>query len=192
MPLYDFFCLATARATPQHLAKLMKHVSHLVGNSGGVIRKIENFGIKPLAKRVKAHSEFHETGRYFSFHVQASPASIVEVKNHLAADEALIRFRPFKTKTVLVRPQPTVSSSSSVENSAPVLSEAHYDALRRTTNIDYYIARSLLQAGKLTKEQVVALGRHSPKLDPLAQSVEGAHAAALAAAAAHVRPASPQ
>eukprot|EP00461_Guttulinopsis_vulgaris_P001490 UN01490 len=52
------------------------------------------------------------------------------------------------------------------------ISEAHYDALKRSTNIDYYVARTLLLQGKITREELEALGTHEVKFEPYFRSRE--------------------
>jgi len=173
MPSYEILCIATARATTEHLCNLVRKVHQTLSRRGGVIRRIENYGNRPLAYPIKAHAHKHHIGRYFNFVIHASPQSLREVQHRLHTDEGVIRFLATKSSINKVLGHPPLAVDT-----APALSEAHYDALRRTTNIDYYIARTLLETGKITPEEIKALGTYTPAISPSLRLLEEREAAA--------------
>ena len=172
MPTYDFCCIASARVTNEHLVGLISKISGDVIKRGGIVRRIEHYGVRPLAYPIRAHSHKHEVGRYFRMFVQASPISAEDVAHRLKVDEGIIRFRPFKADMNDIFDVPTTKWQHK-----PKLTPGHYDALKRSTNIDYYIARTLLKRGKMTVDEIKALGTHSIKLEPYIAMSELANAA---------------
>lgn len=168
MPVYDFYCVASAKSSKEHLVKLLKKVTATLQPRGGVIRKVEDFGLKPLAYRIRAHAHHHDVGRYFRFMILANPKSLPEVLHRLKVDEEILRVLPTK----LTEREALEEKNPGKWMTPTVLPEAHYDALRRTTNIDYYIARTLLETGEITPEEVAALGRHTPKIEPVQRLAE--------------------
>jgi ribosomal protein S6 len=164
MPHYEFCCIATTAAQTQRLTTLVRRIAFDLQKRGGVVRKVEHYGLRPLAYPIKAHSRKHEVGRYFRLHVQASPVSADMISEMIGNDENIIRHRHFVLPTVDVR----AARPAHVEHE-PALSEPHYDALRRTTNIDYFIARTLLKLGKITPEELTKLGTHTPNMTTAAK-----------------------
>lgn len=163
MPHYDFCCIATSAASSQRLTTLVRRVALELQKRGGVVRKVEHYGLRPLAYPIKAHSRNHEVGRYFRIQVQASPVTADLISDAIKNDESIIRHRHFVGPTIDTR-----AAASVPLKHLPDLSEAHYDALRRTTNIDYFVARTLLKLGKITPDEIVALGTHTPAMTPAA------------------------
>ncbi len=63
MPLYEFMCVASAASSAEVLAKLLQRTNEVVKQGGGVLRRVENLGLRPLADRIKAHRKYHNVGR---------------------------------------------------------------------------------------------------------------------------------
>lgn len=168
MPLYEVYCIARPKTANETLSNLMRHVSRLVKQRGGVVRGVQNIGLRPLAYRVRAHATYHDVGRYWRFDMIASPKSVVEVAKRLRVDESIIRVLPLKSDMRLI----THKQERPRYKTPGVVGEAHYDVLRRTTNIDYYIARTLLETGELSPEEVKELGTHTPAIEPVARLAE--------------------
>jgi hypothetical protein len=78
-----------------------------------------------------------------------------EVEHRLRVDEEVIRWMTLKQALI-----PSKQSKPEFLQEPP-FSEAEYDLLKKTTNIDYYAARTLLMTGKITKEELETLGRRS-------------------------------
>lgn len=167
MPTYDICCIASTRASPKHLTHLLKRIQGDLSVVGGMVRKIDHMGLRPLASPMRRKTKKHTVGRYFRLLVEASPKACMGIQHRLGVDDEIVRFRAFKSSLADVYKPP----SSSWQH-RPIMSEAHYDALRRTTNIDFYIARTLLTQGKITPEELLALGTHAPKLEPAVEAYE--------------------
>lgn len=53
MPLYQQLIVALPKYPAQGLVEMFKKYSNIILSSGGVIRGIENHGIRPLAEQAK-------------------------------------------------------------------------------------------------------------------------------------------
>jgi ribosomal protein S6 len=98
MPLYEIFCIANASSTPAALTKLLQNTVKTVNRTGGVLRRVDNLGIRVLAARTKAHNAQHDYGRYLRLAVQISPPGLREVEHRLRVDEGVLRTTTFKSK----------------------------------------------------------------------------------------------
>mmetsp|Transcript_135878 Transcript_135878/g.202082 ORF Transcript_135878/g.202082 Transcript_135878/m.202082 type:complete len:162 (-) Transcript_135878:108-593(-) len=88
--------------TKQHthfhkLTSLMKQVSHKIVDNGGIVRSIQNHGIRKFPHRVKAkHPDFqtgqryYEKGRYVSIYYDANPGSLKEVEKILDLNDSIV------------------------------------------------------------------------------------------------------
>jgi small subunit ribosomal protein S6 len=168
MPTYDVACISRKKASNKKMKRIVGRVAADLNKRGGVVRKIEHYGMRPLAYPIRRKGQKHETGRYFRMFVQASPQALKETLQTLRVDEDIIRFKPFK-----LHPNEMLDNTPKVPfTHKPKISEAHYDALSRTTNIDYYIARTLLSQGKMTPDEIKALGTHTIQFEPYFKSRE--------------------
>ena len=172
--------------------------------AGGVFRGIDHLGVRPLAHRVKAHGKHNELvravaafcclstlcclslqGRFIRLRIQASPASLFAFEQKLRLDEEIIRFMSLRQKHIApVPPKDPLARSK--------LFTAHGFTARQHGELDYFVARELLRAGKLTADDVARLrkrfvdagsdGRmHAQKLDAaLLQSRDAQRAAVIA------------
>lgn len=168
MPTYDVACISSRKASKKQMNRTVGRVARDLRRRGGVVRRIDHYGMRPLAYPIRQKGQKHEIGRYFRMFVQASPQALKETMQTLRVDENIIRFKPFKLKpTEFLREREQIP----FEHKAKI-SEAHYDALKRTTNIDYYVARTLLIQGKVTADEIQNLGTHQVKLEPYFRSRE--------------------
>jgi ribosomal protein S6 len=147
-------CVATTAASSQHLVGLMKKAGGALAKRGGVFRGIEHLGVRPLAHRMKAHSKYNELGRYVRMRLQASPAGLEAFQHRLRIDEEVIRFITLKQQ--LMAPKAPESNPLSTRG----LFNKHGQTNTKHTDLDFFVARELLRAGRLTPEQVDSLPRH--------------------------------
>jgi hypothetical protein len=59
MPLYQQLIVALPRFPNEGLVKLMQKFSKIVMDNGGVVRSIENNGVRPLAEKAKRLFSLH-------------------------------------------------------------------------------------------------------------------------------------
>ena len=85
MPLYEQIIVTMPKTTVPTLVELFKRYTREVVSLGGVVRGIENHGIRPLPERAK-RKYATTTGerivwdaRFVSTHIDVNPASLVEI-----------------------------------------------------------------------------------------------------------------
>lgn len=75
----------------------MKQVSHKVVENGGIVRSVQNHGIRQLPHRFKAKypdrdgNRYYERGRFVSLFYDASPNTMRQVENILNLNEEVLR-----------------------------------------------------------------------------------------------------
>ena len=88
MPLYEQIIVAMPKTTAQSLVELFKKYTKTIISNGGVVRGIENHGIRPLPEKAKrkyatiSGERIVWDARYVSTHIDASPATLVEVDRY--------------------------------------------------------------------------------------------------------------
>ena len=85
----------------------MKSLSHKVVESGGIVRSIQNHGIRNLPHRFKAKyadsegNRYYEKGRFISVYYDSNPATQKEVETILRLDEQVLRNTHLKARNKL-------------------------------------------------------------------------------------------
>ncbi len=89
------------------LGNLVKAISHKVVSTGGIVRSVQNHGIRNLPHRFKAKyadregNRYYEKGRFFSIYYDASPITQKEVDGILKMDEQVLRNTHLKARNKL-------------------------------------------------------------------------------------------
>mmetsp|Transcript_10556 Transcript_10556/g.16068 ORF Transcript_10556/g.16068 Transcript_10556/m.16068 type:complete len:135 (+) Transcript_10556:132-536(+) len=92
-------CMMTAKNTSHYniLTALMKEVSLKIVNNGGIIRSIQNHGIRQVPHRFKAKyadregNRYYEKGRFISVFYDANPNVMRQVEGILNLNEEILR-----------------------------------------------------------------------------------------------------
>lgn len=89
------------------LTNLVKSISHKVVENGGIVRSIQNHGIRQLPHRFKAKyadregNRYYEKGRFFSIFYDSNPTVQKEVESILKLDEQVLRNTHLKVRNKL-------------------------------------------------------------------------------------------
>lgn len=90
------------------LTSLMKQVSMKIVNNGGLVRSIQNHGIRQFPHRVKAkHPDFttgqryYEKGRYISVYYDANPGTLRDIEMILEMNDEVLRKTHLKARSKL-------------------------------------------------------------------------------------------
>jgi len=102
-------CLMTTKNTAsfQVLTNLMKEVSHKVVEGGGIVRSIQNHGVRHLPHRFRARypdrfgDRYYKKGRFVSVYYDANPHVMKEVENTLVMNEDVLRNTHLKARNKL-------------------------------------------------------------------------------------------
>lgn len=121
---------------------------------------------------MKAHQKYNYVGRYIRIRVQASPQTLLDVNHRLKVDEEVVRHRAFKVKDFAPLPPKKQKLGPQVEifsphegSSTPVGSE-----------LDYFAARTLMQKGLLTRENISQLSKWKDAEEEQVRKAEAAAA----------------
>jgi ribosomal protein S6 len=86
----------------------MKQVSHKIVDNGGIIRSVQNHGVREFPHRVQAKypdyktgQRYYEKGRYISLYYDASPNTIKDVEKILSMNDQVLRNSHLKARSKL-------------------------------------------------------------------------------------------
>jgi ribosomal protein S6 len=98
---------ATATAAFHSLTNLVKDISHKVVESGGIVRSIQNHGIRDLPHRFRAKfpdkegNRYYQKGRFVSIYYDASPAVMRQVEQSIRLNDEVLRNTHLKARNKL-------------------------------------------------------------------------------------------
>ena len=92
MALYEHIFLARQDVTPQQVETLTEHIKSKIASLGGAVTKVEPWGLKSLAFRIKKNRKGH-----YSLLAIDAPADVVkEMERQLSINEDVLRFMSVK------------------------------------------------------------------------------------------------
>jgi ribosomal protein S6 len=89
------------------LTNLVKLVSHEIVEGGGIVRAVQNHGIRTLPHRFKATypdregNRYYAKGRFFSIYYDANPDTMSQVDTILKMDEEVLRSTHLRARSTL-------------------------------------------------------------------------------------------
>ncbi|CAJ1945904.1 unnamed protein product [Cylindrotheca closterium] len=101
--------LSTKHSTHfQALSAMMKQISHKVVENGGIVRSIQNHGIRQFPHRVQAKNpdlitgqRYFEKGRYISIYYDSNPTTRAQVDRILSMNDQVLRKTHLKARSKL-------------------------------------------------------------------------------------------
>ena len=100
MALYEHIFLARQDATPQQVEAMVATYKGVIESNGGKIEKVESWGLKSLAYRIKKNRKAHFT----LFNVDASPAAVAEMERQMRITEDILRFLTIRVEELETEP----------------------------------------------------------------------------------------
>jgi len=102
-------CVLTAKHTTHFytLTNLVKEVALKVVEGGGIVRGVENHGIRSLPHRFKAKhpdregNRYYDKGRFFSIYYDSNPKTMQNVERVLSKHEEVLRQTHLKVRNKL-------------------------------------------------------------------------------------------
>jgi small subunit ribosomal protein S6 len=88
MALYEHIFLARQDVTPQQVETLTEQIKSKIASLGGAVTKVEPWGLKSLAFRIKKNRKAHFT----LLNIAAPSEAVVEIERLLSINEDVIRF----------------------------------------------------------------------------------------------------
>ncbi len=87
MALYEHIYLARQDVSPQQVETLTGQFKNVITSLGGTVGKVEYWGVKSLAYRIKKNRKAHFT----LMNIDAPPAAIAELERQQSINEDLLR-----------------------------------------------------------------------------------------------------
>ncbi|MCZ8183511.1 MAG: 30S ribosomal protein S6 [Beijerinckiaceae bacterium] len=94
MALYEHVFLARQDVTAQQVEAMTETYKAVVEAHGGAVAKVEYWGVKSLAYRIKKNRKAH----YALFNLDAPAAAITEMERQMAINEDVLRFMTVKVE----------------------------------------------------------------------------------------------
>ncbi|MGU9980180.1 30S ribosomal protein S6 [Phreatobacter sp. HK31-P] len=94
MPLYEHVFLARQDVTSQQAEALAEQYKGVIEAHGGAVPKVEPWGLKSIAFRVRKNRKAH----YTLMNIDAPPAAIAEMERQMAINEDILRFMTVKVE----------------------------------------------------------------------------------------------
>lgn len=108
MPLYEHVFLARQDVTAQQVETMVETYKGVIEAGGGTVEKIESWGVKSLAYRIKKNRK----GHYMLLGLDAKPASVTEMERQLRLNEDVLRFLTIRVDTIEEGPSAILSRKS--------------------------------------------------------------------------------
>lgn len=90
------------------MTSLVKQLSHTVVENGGIVRSVQNHGVREFPHRVKAKhpdyrtgQRYYEKGRYISVYYDANPTTVAILDQKLALNDIVLRSSQLKARSKL-------------------------------------------------------------------------------------------
>jgi small subunit ribosomal protein S6 len=87
MALYEHIFLARQDVTAQQVEALTEQYKSVIANHGGNVAKVEYWGVKSLAYRIKKNRKAH----FSLFNIDAPPAAVAEMERQMRLNEDILR-----------------------------------------------------------------------------------------------------
>ncbi|MEJ8475331.1 30S ribosomal protein S6 [Roseibium algae] len=92
MPLYEHVFLARQDVSAQQVEALVEHYKALIEGAGGTVGKVETWGLRSLAYRIKKNRKAH----YTLMNLDAPHEAVAEMERQMGLSEDVLRFMTFK------------------------------------------------------------------------------------------------
>jgi small subunit ribosomal protein S6 len=109
MPLYEHVFLVRQDASAPQVEALTQQFKSVIENNGGKVAKVENWGLRSLAYRIKKNRKAH----YSLLNIDAPPAALAEMERQMSINEDVIRFMTIRVDELEEGPSAVVRQSRS-------------------------------------------------------------------------------
>ena len=96
MPLYEHVFMARQDVSPQQVEAMTEQYKAVIEGLGGHIAKVEYWGIKSLAFRIKKNRKAH----FALMNIDAKPAAVAEMERQMRINEDMLRFLTIRVETL--------------------------------------------------------------------------------------------
>jgi small subunit ribosomal protein S6 len=108
MPFYECVIIARSDVTTQQVDSLGEQLTALVAEQGGAVKKVEYWGLRSLAYRIKKNRK----GHYLLLNLDAPASAIAELERQLRLNEDVLRFLTVSVDALEEGPSAILASKS--------------------------------------------------------------------------------
>ena len=94
MPLYEHVYLARQDVTSQQVETMTEQFKSVIEANGGTIEKVEYWGVKSLAFRIKKNRKAH----FSLLNIKAPAAAVAEMERQMGINEDILRFMTIRVE----------------------------------------------------------------------------------------------
>ncbi|XP_020297234.1 probable 28S ribosomal protein S6, mitochondrial [Pseudomyrmex gracilis] len=103
MPTYEMPLLLRIMKKPE-LAATLKRTAGLIFNTGGFIRKMENWGVKQLPCKASVHGHVYKEADHFLIYFDAPSKEIEKILDECNRDVDIVRLKIYKQTELQKKP----------------------------------------------------------------------------------------
>jgi len=107
MPLYETVFIARQDVSAKQVEDMAASFSKIVNDNGGQTKRIESWGLRTLAYRIKKNRK----GHYTLLHFDAPPKAIAEMERNMRLNEDVLRFMTVRIEKLPEGPSAILKSS---------------------------------------------------------------------------------
>jgi small subunit ribosomal protein S6 len=96
MPFYEHTFMARPDVSTQQVETMTEQYKSVIEAAGGTIAKIEYWGLKTLAYRIKKNRKAH----YALFNIDAPAAAVTEMERQMRINEDILRFMTVRVEAL--------------------------------------------------------------------------------------------
>lgn len=96
MALYEHVYLARQDVTAQQVEAMTEQMKSVIAERGGTVSKVEYWGVKSLAYRVKKNRKAHFT----LMNIDAPHAAVAEMERQMGINEDILRFMTLRVEAL--------------------------------------------------------------------------------------------
>src|SRR5277367_4627459 len=96
MALYEHVYMARQDVTAQQVDAMTEQFKKIITDHGGKVAKVEYWGVKSLAYRIKKNRKAHLS----LLNIDAPPAAITEMERQMRINEDILRFLTLKVEAL--------------------------------------------------------------------------------------------
>ena len=108
MPLYEHVFITRHELSPPQVNELIAQFSDVIHAYGGEVVKIENWGIRPFAYKIKKKSK----GYYVLLYIDAPSPAIQEMERQMKIHEDFLRFLTLRVENIPEKPSKIMQLST--------------------------------------------------------------------------------
>ena len=96
MALYEHVFLVRQDVSAQQVEAIADQYKAVIESNGGSVKKVENWGLRALAYRLKKNRKAH----YVLFNIDAPHAAVAEMERQMSLSEDILRFMTIRVEAL--------------------------------------------------------------------------------------------